>query len=381
MGGDNSSEGGRPALGDVTNRPAKRRFSLVSDDLTGAKSQDRRGKCGIGGGGDAAFAEQVCLGVENLGKEKCTTRCEADGVEKSAVPLFKDEKARSSSPGHDKFSGAGGTLFSAVVPNLLSRSRETLNASHSSPKVLGIEMNARSVMEVGDASRDSCTSIVSSMSSLAGGKSSDGLKVRDEHADVVKEVDVDPTRGSTAQGPVTQVLSNCDEGLRIGKLASNTSGSIEWSRLPNSQGLKHFELIRCQSSEGNGPDNLSAEEDPLKSCSCSFCLKAAHMWSDLHYQDIKGRIAAVSKSQKEASSLVQKTDTAKDVIHVPGNSNKSPNLEYALTNQWRSLFLHMEDILVREGRELQSSYCELKDMREKCKMDLDSTNKMPLNRH
>lgn len=64
--------------------------------------------------------------------------------------------------------------------------------------------------------------------------------------------------------------------------------------------------------------------------------------------------SALSKSRKDASTLVQKTGTAKDVIHVPGNSNKSPNLEYVLVNQWRSLFLHMEDILVHEGRELVS---------------------------
>lgn len=64
--------------------------------------------------------------------------------------------------------------------------------------------------------------------------------------------------------------------------------------------------------------------------------------------------SAVSKSQKEANTLVQKTATAKDVIHVSGNSNKSPNLEYVLMNQWRSLFLRMEDILVHEGRELVS---------------------------
>ncbi|KAI6692053.1 hypothetical protein NL676_019763 [Syzygium grande] len=184
--------------------------------------------------------------------------------------------------------------------------------------VSGIEMNARGVLEVGDVSRDSCTSIVSSMSSRAGWKSSDGLEVHDERADVVEEVDANPIRESTVQGPLTQVLSNFDEGIRIGKLASNRSGSIEWSRLPHSQGLKNFELIRCQTSEGNGSDNLCAEEDLLKSCSCSFCLKAAHMWSDLHYQDIKGRIAAVGKSRKEAGTLVQKTGTAKDVNHVPG---------------------------------------------------------------
>lgn len=375
MSGDNFSGEGCPALGDVTNRPVKRGFSLVSGD-SGAKSQDRRGKCGIDGGGDAVSAKQVCLGVENLVKGKCTARHEGHGVKKGTIPLFKDKKARGSSPVHDKLGSACGSVFSAVV-----RSQETLNVSHSSPKVSRIEMNARSVLEVADASRDSCTSIVSTLSSQVGEKSSEGIKARDERADVVMEADVDPIRESAAQGPVTQVLSNCDEGLRIGKLASNSYGSIEWSRLPNSQGLKNFELTRCQTLEGNGCDNFCAEADLLKSCSCSFCLKAAHIWSDLHYQDIKGRISAVSKSRKEANTLVQKTATAKDVIHVSGNSNKSPNLEYVLMNQWRSLFLRMEDILVHEGRELQSSYCELKDMREKCKMDLDSTNKMPSNRH
>ncbi|KAI6692052.1 hypothetical protein NL676_019762 [Syzygium grande] len=103
-GGDNFSggfrEGARPALGDVTNRPAKRGFSLVFDD-PGAKSRDGRGKCRVvdGGGGHAGSAKQVCLGVENSVKEKCTTGHERDDLEKgTSVPSSKDKMARGSSP-------------------------------------------------------------------------------------------------------------------------------------------------------------------------------------------------------------------------------------------------------------------------------------------
>ncbi|XVF61666.1 hypothetical protein PTKIN_Ptkin08bG0148700 [Pterospermum kingtungense] len=73
--------------------------------------------------------------------------------------------------------------------------------------------------------------------------------------------------------------------LGVGRLASSEGGCIEWSRLPksSSQSSRSFGLERCV--------NLNPDVDRLKACSCSFCLKAAYIWSDLHYQDIKGRIA------------------------------------------------------------------------------------------
>ncbi|MBA0620493.1 hypothetical protein Gotri_007704 [Gossypium trilobum] len=186
---------------------------------------------------------------------------------------------------------------------------------------------------------------------------------------------------------------NEGEDLGFGRLASSEGGCIEWSRLPksSSQSSRSFELERCLGLK-NGGVNLNADSI-LKACSCSFCLKAAYIWSDLHYQDIKGRIAGknmllsvimvltlsvLKKSQKEARILVQKSGRGKQTdMNSQGNANKSSKLESDLTSQWRSLFLNMEDIFVHEGNQLQASYTELKDLREDCKMDLERITGMP----
>lgn len=76
MSGDNFTSKPRAALGDVTNLPAKGVFSLISGDL-GLKSRDGYGK--NVDNGDSGSAKQVCLGVEDLVKEKC------GGIEKVAI--------------------------------------------------------------------------------------------------------------------------------------------------------------------------------------------------------------------------------------------------------------------------------------------------------
>ncbi|GMI67205.1 hypothetical protein like AT5G10110 [Hibiscus trionum] len=171
---------------------------------------------------------------------------------------------------------------------------------------------------------------------------------------------------------------NETEDLGVGRLASSKGGCIEWSRLPKCKSsLQRFELERCVGLKNEG-SNLNDSFDMLKACSCSFCLKAAYIWSDLHYQDTKGRIAVLKKSQKEANILVQKNSGGKQSdIHSQRNPNPSSKLESDLTNQWRSLFLNMEDIFLHESNKLQASYIELKDLRDNCKMDLERITGMP----
>ncbi|KAK8566171.1 hypothetical protein V6N12_059706 [Hibiscus sabdariffa] len=171
---------------------------------------------------------------------------------------------------------------------------------------------------------------------------------------------------------------NETEDLGVGRLVSSKGGSTEWLKLPKCKlSLHPFELERCVGLKNDG-SNLNDSVDMLKACSCSFCLKAAYIWSDLHYQDTKGRIAVLKKSQKEASILVQKSSGGKQSdIHTQGNLNTSSKLESDLTNQWRSLFLNMEDIFVHESNKLQASYIELKDLRDNCKMDLERITGMP----
>ncbi|PNX99278.1 hypothetical protein L195_g022543 [Trifolium pratense] len=148
-------------------------------------------------------------------------------------------------------------------------------------------------------------------------------------------------------------------------------------------GSKFLGLERCSGLKGHG--DADADEhfggdvgiELLKNCTCSFCTKAAHIWSDLHYQDVKGRLTALKKSQKEARLVVQKfsgiSDTHNSIHQQQGGVDPS-DLESALMHQWKSLFVHMENILGHESRQLESSFERLKDLREKCKNDLDSTH-------
>ncbi|XVF15157.1 hypothetical protein REPUB_Repub09cG0125900 [Reevesia pubescens] len=216
----------------------------------------------------------------------------------------------------------------------------------------------------------------------------DLVSVNDKVSEVKEGLDFCDSDDTLEQGEgvieagdtLNDICRNEGKDLGAGKWASSKSGCIEWSRLPmsSSQSSRSFELERYVGLKNDGCVNLNAGIDMLKACSCSFCLKAAYIWSDLHYQDIKGRIAALKKSQKEASILVQKSGRGKQTdIHNQGNANKSSKLESDLTNQWRSLFLNMEDIFVHESNQLQASYTALKDLRENCKMDLERITGMP----
>lgn len=63
----------------------------------------------------------------------------------------------------------------------------------------------------------------------------------------------------------------------------------------------------------------------------------------------------LKKSQKETSILVQQSCRGKEIIvDGQGNSNKLSKLESDLTGHWRSLFLHMEDMLALERNHLVS---------------------------
>lgn len=67
--------------------------------------------------------------------------------------------------------------------------------------------------------------------------------------------------------------------------------------------------------------------------------------------------AVLKKSQKEASSLIQRNGKGKPTdIHGSENSNNSANSEFDLMGQWTSLFLNMEGILARESNHLVSPY-------------------------
>jgi len=95
-----------------------------------------------------------------------------------------------------------------------------------------------------------------------------------------------------------------------------------------------------------------------KSCACSFCLKAAFMWMDLHYQDARSRLSVLKKSIKFARSLEEKCRGNEYAANVAGyESKRAVGVEFELSQQQRSLFLYTENALVRESTQLLPSIC------------------------
>ncbi|KAG6657536.1 uncharacterized protein LOC122306740 isoform X1 [Carya illinoinensis] len=366
MRGDNFADGfgkTRPALADVTNR--KRAFSSVMGDL-GLKSVDGYGKKVDGEDGNSQFAKKVCLGVENLIKEKCETVL--------AVDSEKDTRHTHSEVGISRENVASA---SAALPDEC----KTSGLFDGSVHTVKDDAVLQSVVEAGDASRDSCASsiLLPACSGSckkdhcgAGGKCEDG----EGHSSGVIQSKM------ASEGFVTRVGKENENDIGVGKLALNKYGSTEWPRLSKSQSSKFPDLERCTGVKGDVCANLNAGANIPKGCSCSFCLKAGYIWLDLHYQDVKGRIAVLKKTQKETSILAQQSCRGKDInVDGQGNSNKLSKLESDLTGHWRSLFLHMGDMLVLERNHLQSNFVALKDLRENCKTDLDMHNGMATEKH
>ncbi|XP_038975871.1 uncharacterized protein LOC103720314 isoform X3 [Phoenix dactylifera] len=147
-------------------------------------------------------------------------------------------------------------------------------------------------------------------------------------------------------------------------------GSLDF-KMANMEGFLNANAASNVGSSINDEGSMGSE----KSCACSFCLKAAYMWTDLHYQDTRGRLAALKKSKRLARSLEARcyghdytSKTARD------NSKKSTEIEFELMQRWRSLFLHTENVLVRETAHLHSALLRLKELRENCKRNLEVTS-------
>ncbi|KAH1051115.1 hypothetical protein AAZX31_08G136100 [Glycine max] len=152
----------------------------------------------------------------------------------------------------------------------------------------------------------------------------------------------------------------CDvENLGSPKCGAEQMPTISVSNDSNFLGLKP-----CSSSVTEAAD--------LKSCTCSFCSKAGYIWSDLHYQDAKGRLSAIKKSQKEAKMIIQKFSGLENtVMHDQHRSEESLKLELSLVHQWKSLFLQMQNMYTQESSQLETSFETLKNLRENCKTDLE----------
>ncbi|CAN8251561.1 unnamed protein product [Cochlearia groenlandica] len=310
-------KGTRLALSDMTNVPSKRGISSILSDLL-LKSGDDSGKpVAQREGSGVKFSKRLCLVVDDLVKENTRTGDTNDG-----------------SSSDDKHSLADFENFD--LADVKESQGETnavdIGVRHSKGDDAMVELSQR------ECEKDSnMTDILS-------------------QTDDVKAEDVAMTVFSSSNSESDEMMATEVMGL-----------------MPNSRTIKP--LNRC-SAVGNIVNHNMGADDELNSCSCSFCLKAAYIWSDLHYQDIKGRLSVLKKSQKEASSLIQRNGKEKP-SYIHGFVN-STNVECDPMGQWTSLFLNMEGILARESSHL-NSFVAMKELRENCKFDLERSTKTPQN--
>ncbi|KAG9451577.1 hypothetical protein H6P81_011542 [Aristolochia fimbriata] len=133
---------------------------------------------------------------------------------------------------------------------------------------------------------------------------------------------------------------------------------------------------------GDSGDCTGEVWDFNKACSCYLCLKAAYIWSELHYQDTRSRLSEVKRSIKQVRVLLGRSYTHGSSEKGTGESSKESNkLESDLTHQWRSLFLRTEEAFMQETQQLQSDLIKLKELRENCMKDLETIKEVPERNH
>ncbi|XP_038881150.1 uncharacterized protein LOC120072744 [Benincasa hispida] len=341
----------RLVLGNLTNRPLKRKLSSILSD-SGVKSRDGCGKTVDGKEEDFRFPKHMRLQAAKYVEENCKRSCGKHCYSMALSRFSKEQQESDCSPA----SSEADTALSDIP-------KETVQCNLPNDEPHPVQEDEHRITD-SEALGVPClpTSVVPTCSE-DDKKDCPGIMLN--NADNEEAADL--------------VLRNDEKDIDIGIIGSSNHDSSEWSRIPIS-GSKSLALERCSGLKTDNCANLDMYGDLLKTCSCSFCLKASYIWSDLHYQDIKGRISALKKSQKDASILAQKSSKEKETYHGQGNSSNS-KLEFDLCGQWMSLFRHMEDTFAHEGNQLQSSFVTLKDLREECKMNLEMLNAMPMEKH
>ncbi|GAB2280902.1 hypothetical protein Dimus_015520 [Dionaea muscipula] len=314
------------------------------------------------GGHDYPSINQIPSGVETIQAETSTvTRCAKTASEVGLCPLKGGKAYRLQSHGNPE------SLLEDARIGIPKTTPETKQS---------IVVKGTSISREGDASENTVDlgcNIMSArencIASLPQAESSQQSK------GVGKEADGKDPSEVAQSGSTKEASQVSEDGKRTGGsyLSYSISASVVGPRLTEFQRSKSLELTRCTVLKDDGCSSSNADLDFLKGCSCSFCMKAAYIWSDLHYQDVKGRISASMKSRREASNLVRKIGGKETGRHGQGNSSKcTNNLEADLLNQWKSLFHSMEDIFAKESDQLESSYLALKDMKENCKANLET---------
>lgn len=281
--------------------------------------------------------------------------------------------------------------LSAILGDLLLKSGDDSGKSLAAREGSGVKFSKRLCLVVDDLVKESTRTSDTNEASSSEDKisydcDSENLDVKESQGETnAGDIDVEPSKDDTVKetcekdsnmnvcGSQTDAVTS--EDLAMTLFSSNNNES-EGLLVPNPQAIKSFNMNRCSNVDGMGIVNHHMEADgELKSCSCSFCLTAAYIWSDLHYQDIKGRLSVLKKSQKEASGLIQRNDRGTPTdIYGSENSNNSTNTDNPM-EQWTSLFRNMEGILARESNHLHNSFVAMKELRENCKIDLERATK------
>lgn len=171
----------------------------------------------------------------------------------------------------------------------------------------------------------------------------------------------------------TKTATNDGECLTQEEMAGSSGNQKPLSSLDFTTGCDD---MPCSDVHHHSLGNSELEnDDTTKSCACSFCLKAAFMWTDLHYQDTRGRLAALKKSIKFARLLGKRSQGDEYSVNAGRyNLKRAAEMEFELYQQQRSLFLHTENVLIRESAQLHSSLVKLKEFRENCKTDLETAS-------
>ncbi|KAJ8428451.1 hypothetical protein Cgig2_024112 [Carnegiea gigantea] len=316
--------------------------------------------------GNEVFFKKVAFLVENLKRQRCdSAKCPKVAHEVDSSPL-KSGKIVGCCLIQNTQSGSHGSIDEVKEPSGSATDSIDQDKEQNLPIVIDVDditvQTRISSLAVGEKS-EHCE-----RNCLEAGKACQSGNVR-ALSDVLEN-------DSIQHDLAAEDAKDDGKTICVDYLPYSRSESVVSSRLTES--TQSFKLGKCTALNGDESYNSAAGLDLLKSCICSFCTKAAYIWSDLHYQDVKGRISLLMKSQKEASHLAQRysCDNAMSK-HGIQNSGESTHMEIDLMNQWKSLFLHMENVFVEESNQLQTNFLALKDLKDDFKMNLESMNGMP----
>ncbi|KAL6633532.1 hypothetical protein ACP70R_026203 [Stipagrostis hirtigluma subsp. patula] len=358
---DNSHGGGRRAFGDLTNLLSKR---PASSDL-----------------------------------EKSSGGIKIRRVEKGVGPRKElDENSKTSGGGKGIIFG---NLFDGVAKENYERPSifRGTKVQHMAAEAAGL------LSKEGGESRNRCVPL--DLSGISD-KEESSLESEDgcEEEEDFDELDGGLPGHFASSELVNKMAANDGECLTQEEIAGSSGNQKPQSSLDFTTGGDMPSSSVQHASRGTG----SLEEAvATKSCACSFCLKAAFMWTDLHYQDARSRLSVLKKSIKFARSLEAKKEGNEYAANVARyNSKRAAEMEFELSQQQRSLFLYTENVLLRESAQLSclplpsavlllvccvllcsssrengcrtgptccdachSAFVKMKELRENCKTDLE----------